>query len=58
MGCAAAQGWYFSKPLDAVSATAWLADRDPAADRIRQIAPAAASQPVSGVTTPPAGYPA
>jgi diguanylate cyclase (GGDEF)-like protein len=26
MGCAAAQGWYFSKPLNAVSATSWLAE--------------------------------
>src|SRR5580692_9620480 len=28
MGCAAAQGWYFSKPLNAASATAWLAERE------------------------------
>jgi EAL domain-containing protein (putative c-di-GMP-specific phosphodiesterase class I) len=27
MGCAAAQGWYFSRPLNAVSATAWLTER-------------------------------
>ncbi len=27
MGCKAAQGWYFSKPLNAASATAWLAER-------------------------------
>jgi len=26
MGCVAAQGWYFSKPLNAASATAWLAE--------------------------------
>jgi EAL domain-containing protein (putative c-di-GMP-specific phosphodiesterase class I) len=25
MGCVAAQGWYFSKPLNAAAATAWLA---------------------------------
>ena len=28
MGCAAAQGWYFSKPLSAASATAWLTERE------------------------------
>jgi diguanylate cyclase (GGDEF)-like protein len=28
MGCVAAQGWHFSKPLNAVSATAWLAEHD------------------------------
>jgi diguanylate cyclase (GGDEF)-like protein len=27
MGCVAAQGWYFSKPLNSASATAWLAER-------------------------------
>src|SRR5450755_1839410 len=26
MGCVAGQGWYFSKPLNAASATAWLAE--------------------------------
>jgi diguanylate cyclase (GGDEF)-like protein len=31
MGCAAAQGWYFSRPLNAVSATAWLTERKPSA---------------------------
>jgi diguanylate cyclase (GGDEF)-like protein len=27
MGCKSAQGWYFSQPLNAVAATAWLAER-------------------------------
>ena len=27
MGCVAAQGWYFAKPMDAVSATEWLTER-------------------------------
>ena len=29
MGCVAAQGWYFAKPMNAVSATAWLLDHSP-----------------------------
>jgi EAL domain-containing protein (putative c-di-GMP-specific phosphodiesterase class I) len=41
MGCAAAQGWYFSKPLNAASATAWLAERsDPAIAVPRELQPA------------------
>jgi diguanylate cyclase (GGDEF)-like protein len=31
MGCKAAQGWHFSKPLNPVSATAWLAEHGVAA---------------------------
>ncbi len=31
MGCDAAQGWHFSKPLNAASATAWLAEHGVAA---------------------------
>ena len=30
MGCVAAQGWQFSRPLDAAAATAWLAHQRPA----------------------------
>jgi hypothetical protein len=26
MGCVAAQGWHFCRPLNAASATAWLAE--------------------------------
>ena len=33
MGCKAAQGWYFSKPLTAASATAWLAEHGVAGQR-------------------------
>jgi hypothetical protein len=31
MGCKAAQGWHFSKPLNAASATAWLVEHGVAA---------------------------
>ncbi len=66
MGCTAAQGWHFSRPLNAAAATAWLADRmgAPKALPSRQAvgpavpaAPAAAGQPAGGVVTPPAGWP-
>jgi sensor c-di-GMP phosphodiesterase-like protein len=33
MGCQAAQGWYFSKPLTPASATAWLAEHGVASQR-------------------------
>ena len=62
MGCDAAQGWYFSKPLNAASATAWLAERQaPARGLARERGPvsraAAGQQPTSAATTPPAGWP-
>jgi diguanylate cyclase (GGDEF)-like protein len=59
MGCAAAQGWYFSKPLNAASATAWLAEREGPADPLPRepVAPAAAGQQAASAATPPAGWP-
>jgi EAL domain-containing protein (putative c-di-GMP-specific phosphodiesterase class I) len=55
MGCRAAQGWYFSRPLNAASATAWLAEREIPADgrpaprpRIAPAAPAPAGPPAAG----------
>jgi diguanylate cyclase (GGDEF)-like protein len=68
MGCRAAQGWYFSKPLNAASATAWLAEREtPAEGRPAprpRVAPAAARPQATGAVpqatssvTPPAGWP-
>jgi len=50
MGCAAAQGWYFCHPLNAASATAWLADHvgDPAPHEPR---PATTASPVTAVNT-------
>ncbi len=42
MGCVAAQGWYFAKPMNAVSATAWLtehtASRTPGKSAARSLA--------------------
>jgi diguanylate cyclase (GGDEF)-like protein len=64
MGCAAAQGWFFSRPLNAASATAWLAEREAPAGRLPRarepIAPAAAAQRATGAAsaaTPPTGWP-
>ena len=33
MGCVAAQGWHFARPMNAVSATAWLTEHSRAAAR-------------------------
>jgi diguanylate cyclase (GGDEF)-like protein len=59
MGCKAAQGWHFSKPLNAASATAWLAEHGVAGVRP---APLPSSQGPSGLPSPrpaapPAGLP-
>jgi diguanylate cyclase (GGDEF)-like protein len=55
MGCVAAQGWYFAKPMDAASATAWLTER--------QLLGTLAQQDLSptpgrheAVVVPPAGW--
>jgi diguanylate cyclase (GGDEF)-like protein len=56
MGCVAAQGWHFCRPLNAVSATAWLAEHG---ERDRQ------ARPINGhgggprrpaVMPPPSGW--
>jgi EAL domain-containing protein (putative c-di-GMP-specific phosphodiesterase class I) len=39
MGCKAAQGWFFSKPLPAASATAWLAEHGVATQRPAPLPP-------------------
>lgn len=59
MGCKAAQGWHFSKPLNAASATAWLAEHSVAGV---QPTPFASGHRASGLppprpATPPAGLP-
>jgi diguanylate cyclase (GGDEF)-like protein len=52
LGCDAAQGWHFSRPLNAVSATAWLAERV-------EPAPAGPAEPVpSAAVVPAPGSPA
>ncbi len=59
MGCVAAQGWYFSKPLNAASATAWLAEHGESSPRPAQLpAPRAGDRPVPAVTPRPASSPA
>jgi diguanylate cyclase (GGDEF)-like protein len=58
MGCDAAQGWYFSRPLNVASATAWLADGlAPGAVSERQRAPVspAAGEQTASIAAPPAG---
>jgi hypothetical protein len=47
MGCKAAQGWHFSKPLNPVSATAWLTEHGVAAS-VRAQLPSA-----HGAVSPP-----
>jgi EAL domain-containing protein len=66
MGCRAAQGWHFSRPLNAASATAWLAEHGVAAERRAPIPSAhgavgqAAAHPAPppGPSRPAAGGPA
>jgi diguanylate cyclase (GGDEF)-like protein len=55
MGCVAAQGWYFAKPMDAASATAWLTERQLlGALAQRDLSPAAGRH--EAVVVPPAGW--
>jgi diguanylate cyclase (GGDEF)-like protein len=64
MGCKAAQGWHFSRPLNAASATAWLAEHGVAAERRAPIPSAhgavgqAHPAPSAGPSRPAAGGPA
>jgi diguanylate cyclase (GGDEF)-like protein len=56
MGCVAAQGWQFSRPLNAAAATAWLAQQRPAAAPVE--APAvAAAVPAPAVVSVPGALP-
>jgi diguanylate cyclase (GGDEF)-like protein len=51
MGCQGAQGWYFSSPLDAATATEWLASGQHAQTRDAALLPAG-SPPVTAPGTP------
>jgi diguanylate cyclase (GGDEF)-like protein len=55
MGCVAAQGWYFARPMDAAAATAWLTERQLlGALAQRDLSPAAGRH--EAVVVPPAGW--
>ena len=69
MGCVAAQGWHFARPMNAMSATAWLVDHTAArvdGQRVQRIAPAPAATvgsreprpagPHGSVVLPPSGW--
>ncbi len=55
MGCVAAQGWHFCRPLNAVSATAWLAEHG---ERDRQARPINGHRPGPRrpAVMPPSGW--
>jgi EAL domain-containing protein (putative c-di-GMP-specific phosphodiesterase class I) len=59
MGCKAAQGWHFSKPLNAASATAWLVEHGVAGAPPAPLPSghAAPGLPSPRPATPPAGLP-
>jgi diguanylate cyclase (GGDEF)-like protein len=55
MGCVAAQGWYFARPMEAAAATAWLTERQLlGALTQRDLSPAAGRH--EAVVVPPAGW--
>jgi diguanylate cyclase (GGDEF)-like protein len=58
MGCVAAQGWFFSKPLNPASATAWLAEHGAQGPRPAQLPAGHGAGDRSGApaATPPAGW--
>ena len=54
MGCVAAQGWYFAKPMNAVSATAWLLEHGGHGDHSSEAGEM--SDLHQNVATPPLGW--
>jgi EAL domain-containing protein (putative c-di-GMP-specific phosphodiesterase class I) len=60
MGCDAAQGWCFSRPLDPAAATRWLASHRPVAAAgpvAAVVLPPKARQPAGDHFAPPASTP-
>ncbi|HLK77877.1 MAG TPA: EAL domain-containing protein, partial [Streptosporangiaceae bacterium] len=57
MGCKAAQGWYFSRPLNAASATAWLVEHAAQVKRPAPI-PSGRGGVDQGLVLPPVAMPA
>jgi len=61
MGCVAAQGWHFARPMNALSATAWLTEHAepqalPAGAGAHQRAAAYAREHFGAVGLPPSGW--
>jgi diguanylate cyclase (GGDEF)-like protein len=56
MGCVAGQGWYFCKPLNAASATAWLAEHGDARDLKPRPIGGRPPSPRRPAVMPPAGW--
>ncbi len=56
MGCVAGQGWHFCKPLNAASATAWLAEHGDAGELKPRSIGGYAPSPRRPAVMPPAGW--
>jgi diguanylate cyclase (GGDEF)-like protein len=58
MGCVAAQGWHFARPMNAMSATAWLTDHCAAATVPSTIAlhELRVTEPHEAIVLPPSGW--
>jgi diguanylate cyclase (GGDEF)-like protein len=58
MGCMAAQGWHFCRPLNAASATAWLTEHlgEPAPHEPRTVSPRIPPSPRKPAAIPPTGW--
>ena len=54
MGCVAAQGFYFARPMNAASATSWLTEHSMSGEPQLDVPPAAVAH--EAVVVPPAGW--